>query len=127
MSVCGVFDGAAAPTTQTSLAETAAIPRNWSRYCPVVSGWDASANDVVHPGVGVGVGGVVGVAVGVGVGRFAARASAFGVAAAEFASAAANSATSSATAIALKRAGHELKRGSVLPLIQPPPRISRHP
>src|SRR5258708_29436909 len=124
MSVCGVFDGSSAPTTQTSLAETAAIPRNWSRYCPVVSGWVASANDVAHPGVGVGVGGVVGVAVGVGVGRFAARASALGVAAAEFASAAASSATSNTTAIAPKRAGHELNRESVLPLIGPPLRIS---
>src|SRR5258707_3654513 len=124
MSVCGVFDGSSAPTTQTSLAETAAIPRNWSRYCPVVSGWDACANDVVHPGVGVGVGIVVGVAEGVGVGRFAARTRAVGVAAAEFTSAAANSATSSATAIALKRAGHELSGESVLPLIGPPLRIS---
>src|SRR5260370_41486123 len=103
MSVCGVFDGSSSPTTQTSLAETAAIPRNWSRYCPVVSGWDASANDVVHPGVGVGVGGVVGVAVGVGVGRFAARASALGGAAADLGSAAASSATSRPPAIALKR------------------------
>src|SRR5258705_343462 len=124
MSVCGVFDGSSSPTTQTSLAETAAIPRNWSRYCPVVSGWVASANDVVHPGVGVGVGGVVGVAVGVGVGRFAASARAVGVAAAELANAAANSATSSAPAIAPKRACHELSGESVLPLIGPPLRIS---
>src|SRR6266851_8549938 len=105
MSVCGVFDGSSAPTTQTSLAEIAATPRNWSRYCPLVSGWDARANDVVHPGVGVGEGVFVGVGDGVGVGRFAARVR--GVAAAEFASAATSSATSSATTIAPKRACQE--------------------
>src|SRR5260221_9841353 len=104
----GGVAASSAPTAHTSLAETAATPRNWSKYTPFLSAWDARANEVVQPGVGVGV--LVGAGVGVGVGGRPARA---GCASAPQLSAAASNTTTAAP----RRACHKLRRGSVLPLM----------